>query len=107
MATAMPCFGRAEVHLLWTMDVPQLSFAFDAVLSAILGKAATHLLCYDPQNIALKQSALYYLTETVNGLSTLVARLDSKTAEPVMLLALFVMSQMRVRAAFKLENEPY
>ena len=100
-------YGRTEMDLLWTMDVPHLSFAFDAVLSGVLGLAATHFLSYDPKNIDMKRSAQYYLAKTVRQLSTLVSRLDMETAEPVMLVAMFIALQMRVRAAFVLDDEPY
>ena len=103
----MARYGRVEMDLLWTMDVPQLSFAFDAVLSSVLGLAATHILSYDPKNIDMKRSAQYYLAETARQLSNLVIRLDIETAEPVMVVAMFIMLQVRVRAAFVLDDEPY
>jgi hypothetical protein len=103
----MPHFGKAEIELLWTINAPQLSFAFDAILSSILGLAATPLFCYDPTNIAMKQSAQYYLSKTVHQLSTLLSKIDKQTAEPVMLVAIVIVTQMRVRSAFVLDSEPY
>lgn len=61
-----------------------------------LGLAATHFLSSDPENIAMKRPAQYYLAKTVTELSTLVLRLDMETAEPVMLVAMFIVLQTRV-----------
>lgn len=107
MAPTMPTFGQDEVNLLWTIDTPQLSFTHDIVLSAILGLAATHLLTHNPKNIHLCRSALYYFARTAKQLSVQASRLDAKSAEPVMLVAMIIMAQMRVRAAFIPDHEPY
>jgi hypothetical protein len=107
MAGMMPSYGRVELDRLWMIDVPQLSFAFDAVLSSILGLAALHSFCNDPSNIAMKLSAQYHLARTLKGLSALLSRIDGRTAEAVMLVAVLIAAQMRVRAAFVLDNEPY
>jgi hypothetical protein len=107
VAKRMPCFERSEVGELWSVNLPQLAFSSDAVLSSVLGLAALDCHCCDTTNTAMKRSAQYYLAETVTLLKSLISNINADTAESAMIVAVVVTLQMRVRSVFIPENEPH
>lgn len=103
----IPRYGQVELDQLWEKDVPQLCFSFDVVLSAVLGHTATHYLSLDPGNLEMKLAAQRYLDQTIKQHSELVSNLTKENAEPVVLVAMFVVLQMRLRIALVNQDEPY
>lgn len=103
----IPRCDRIELEDLFVKDVPQLCFGHDAVLSCILGLAALDLLSTDPSNSTMKRVVQYYLAKTMNQHSQMVSNIDNNIAEPALLVSILLILQLRLRAVFINEGEPY
>ena len=103
----MPRYGRTELDQLYSLDIPQLCFSFDAVLSTILGLTAVHCLSLDPNNHDMKRAARFYLDQTFRQQTQLTLNITKENAEPAALVAMLIVMEMRHRATFIHEDEPY
>jgi hypothetical protein len=106
-APMIPRYGQTAIEQLFSSQVPQICFHFDAVLSAVLTLAAINILSLDPGNTTMRLAAHHHFDQTLSQHSQLVSSLAKENTEGSMLSAMLIIAIMRLQTTFLLDDEPY
>jgi len=100
-------FGRPELDQFFMVDVLQLGFSHEAVLSGLLGLSACHYLSLAPEDRVIKRAAREYLHQTTRIQAHLVSGINKDTVQAALLVSVLLFAMLKSRAALVEATELY
>ncbi|KAM3072984.1 hypothetical protein ACMFMG_008704 [Clarireedia jacksonii] len=100
-------FGFSEIDQFFMVDVLQLGFSHEAILSGLLGMSACHYLSLAPEDRDMKRAAREYLGQTTRLQACLVSEITENTMQTALLVSVLLFGMLKSRAALVDATEPY
>ena len=88
--TDLPDHGSTLCRDMWDLDIPQVAFGSDLVMSALLAISALHLRCLTPDDPDLTNAPGHYFGQAVRKYRPALAHLTEPMAEPVIMTAMII-----------------
>jgi hypothetical protein len=103
----LPDSHDPRVKRVWAVDLPQLAFHSDLVLSALLGLSALHLWSFTPNDRVLRDAAEYYFDKALRKHRIALIHADKDSAEPLLVTAILIAHHTWLASHYYVPNEPY
>lgn len=100
-------FGLTEIDQFFMVDVLQLGFSHEAVLSGLLGLSACHYLSLAPEDQDIKLAAREYLVQTTRIQARLVSGINKNTVQAALLVSVLLVGILKSRAVLVEATELY
>lgn len=99
--------GQSEKKSIWSVDIPQLAFHSDLVLSALLGISALHLSDLKPDDHTLALSARHYFDRAVSQHRVALSNVEDHNAEAILATAILICHHTWLASHSTSLDEPY
>ncbi|KAF4636983.1 hypothetical protein G7Y89_g1081 [Cudoniella acicularis] len=103
----MPGGQSTQKQLIWSIDIPQLAFSSDLVLSAMLGISALHLSALTPEDPKLAYSARHYFDQAVSKHRMALSHIEEHNAESLLATAILICHHTWLASHSTALDEPY
>ncbi|TVY91404.1 Sterol uptake control protein, partial [Lachnellula willkommii] len=103
----MPGSQSAAKNPIWSVDIPQLAFHSDLVLSAVLGISALHLSALDPGDQTVALAAQHYFDRAVSQHRLALGNVEEQDAEAILATAILICHHTWLASNSSTMQEPY
>ncbi|TVY47937.1 hypothetical protein LOCC1_G001618 [Lachnellula occidentalis] len=103
----MPGSQSSTKSRIWSVDIPQLAFHSDLVLSALLGISALHLSALNPEDQRVAFAAQHYFDRAVSQHRLALGNVEHQDAEAILATAILICHHTWLASNSTPVEEPY
>ena len=92
---------------IWSVDIPQLAFHSDLVLSALLGISALHLSALKPEDQTVAFAARHYFDRAVSQHRLALGNVEDQNAEAILATVILICHHTWLASHSTPSEEPY
>lgn len=100
-------FGLTEIDQFFMVDILQLGFSHEAILSGLLGLSACHYLSLAPEDQDIKNAAREYLVRATRIQAHLLSGINKNTVQVALLVSVLLFGILKSRANLVEAKELY